>query len=214
LGDGNQLPPVESGSIFNDLIDVVPTAHLTKSLRSNQKEILDLAASILKGIAPTSQTFHGPLSHELIKKHGSATILTPLREGPWGVKTLNQMLHGTKKETPIIITRNDTATGLSNGDMGVLISPTQALFDGKQFPVSVLPSYELAYALSIHKSQGSEFDHVVVLAPPGTELFGREMLYTAVTRARKSVVLLGSAEVIAKTVQNSSCRRSGIKKKF
>ncbi len=211
LGDGNQLPPVESGSVFNDLIDLVPTAHLNKSLRSDRKEVLDLASSILKGTPPTPQ---GPLSIELIKKYGSATILTPLREGPWGVKSLNQLLHGSRKETPIIITRNDSETGLSNGDTGVIISPTEALIDGKKFPLSALPAYERAYALSIHKSQGSEFDHVVVLAPPGTELFGREVLYTAVTRAKESVVILGEMDVIAKTVQTSSCRRSGIKTRW
>lgn len=207
LGDGKQLPPIESGSLFNDLIDLVPTAHLTKSLRSDRKEILDLAASILEGKAPTP---HGPLSIDL----PSGMILTPLREGPWGVKALNELLKGSRKETPIIITRNDAETGLSNGDMGLLISPTEALIEGRRFAISALPAYELAYALSIHKSQGSEFDDVIVLVPPGSEQFGREVLYTAVTRARNSVVLLGDPDTIAKTVQNSSSRRSGIKERL
>lgn len=200
LGDGNQLPPVESASLFKELVDVIPTAHLTESLRSDRKEILEMAASILRGIPPVP---HAPLSYELIKQYSSATILTPLREGPWGVKKLNQILHGTRKEVPIIVTRNDSETALSNGDMGILVSSSQALIHGKLFPLSALPSYELAYALSIHKSQGSEFDHVVVLAPPGTEVFGRAVLYTAVTRAKKSVTLLGDAEVLAKTVLKS-----------
>ena len=89
-----------------------------------------------------------------------------------------------------------------------------AQFENRQIPIAALPPYEPAYALSIHKSQGSEFDHIVVLAPPGTEVFGREILYTAVTRARQSVTLLGDAEVIAKTVSASSCRRSGIKTRW
>jgi exodeoxyribonuclease V alpha subunit len=214
LGDGKQLPPIESGSLFNDLIDLIPTAHLTKSLRSDRKEILDLGASILEGKAPQP---HGPLSHDVIKQHvkeNSAAILTPLREGPWGVKALNELLQGSQKKTPIIITRNDAETGLSNGDMGLIISPKMAQFENRQIPIAALPPYEPAYALSIHKSQGSEFDHVVVLAPPGTEVFGREVLYTAVTRARQSVILLGDAEVIGKTVSTSSCRRSGIKTRW
>lgn len=211
LGDGNQLPPVESGSVFNDLIDLVPTAHLSKSLRSERVEILELASSILQGVAPLPQ---GPLSIETLKQHGFATILTPLREGPWGVKSLNKQLMGSRKEAPILITRNDTETGLSNGDMGKLISSSHALINEQIFPIGALPSYELAYALSIHKSQGSEFDHVVVLVPPGAEVFGREALYTAVTRARESVTILGDAEVIAKTVEHSSQRRSGIKKRW
>ena len=210
LGDGNQLPPIESGSLFNDLIDLIPTAHLTKCHRSDRKEILDLASSILQGNPPLP---HGPLSYELIKNF-SGTVLTPLREGPWGVKTLNKLLDGTQEQTPIIITRNDPATSLSNGDTGHLISPTTAQFEEKQFPISELPPFELAYALSIHKSQGSEFDHVMVLAPPGTEVFGREILYTAVTRARQSVVLLGDLDVIAKTIQTASTKRSGIRERF
>jgi exodeoxyribonuclease V alpha subunit len=205
LGDGNQLPPIESGSLFNDLIDLVPTAHLTKCLRSDRKEILDLASSILEGKTPSP---HGPLS---IDFNQSAMILTPLREGPWGVKALNQLLKGSRKETPIIITRNDTETGLSNGDMGLLISATEALIEGRRFSISALPAYELAFALSIHKSQGSEFDDVVVLVPPGSEQFGREVLYTAVTRARRSVTLLGDPDTIAKTVQHTCSRKSGIR---
>jgi exodeoxyribonuclease V alpha subunit len=211
LGDGNQLPPVEPGGVFNDLIDLVPTAHLTRSLRSDKTEILELASSILSGVAPEPQ---GPLSYELIKKYSSATLLTPLREGPWGVKALNELLRGSRKETPIIITRNDSEAGFSNGDMGVLISEAEAVFDGKRWALSALPPYELACALSVHKSQGSEFDHVVVLVPPGTEVFGRQLLYTAVTRARQSVVLLGDAEVMTQTVQNSSRRRSGIRERW
>ena len=210
LGDGNQLPPIESGSLFNDLIDLIPTAHLTNSLRSDRKEILDLASSILQGIPPTP---HGPLSYESIKNF-SVTILTPLRDGPLGVKTLNALLEGSQEQTPIMITRNDPQTGLSNGDTGLLISPNMAQFDDKIFPISELPPFESAYALSIHKSQGSEFDHVMVLAPPGTEVFGREILYTAVTRARQSVVLLGDTEVIKKTIQTTSTKRSGINQRF
>lgn len=209
LGDGKQLPPVESGSIFNDLIDLVPTAHLTKPLRSDRKEILDLAQSILEGkpVLPTA-----PLSYDTIRKLVSNTpILTPLREGPFGVKALNSLLKGTEHPIPIIITRNDAETGLSNGDMGHITSPHTAQFDDKTFPLSALPAYELAHALSIHKSQGSEFDHVIVLVPPGAEVFGREVLYTAVTRARLSVALLGDAETIAQTVQTSSCRKSGLR---
>lgn len=210
LGDGKQLPPVESGSLFNDLIDLIPTAHLTHSHRTDRKEILDLAAAILEGKSITPDS---PLSYDSIKQK-QATLLTPLREGPWGVKILNKLLSGSQKETPIIITRNDPETGLSNGDMGRIISSTHAVIDGKQYPLSHLPSYEPAYALSIHKSQGSEFDHVIVLVPPGSERFGREVLYTAVTRARQSVTVLGDLDIITKTLQTSMCRRSGIKERL
>jgi exodeoxyribonuclease V alpha subunit len=89
-----------------------------------------------------------------------------------------------------------------------------AQFEGRKIPASALPPYELGYVLSVHKSQGSEFDHVVVALPPGSEAFGREVLYTAVTRAKLSVVLCGDDEIVQKTVGRSSHRRSGLKMRW
>ncbi len=229
LGDPHQLPPVETGSLFCDLIGLLPTAFLKKCHRSDRKEILDLAQQIIEGQPPTPQ---GPLSFETIQEFvlshlQRGAILTPLREGPWGVKELNlkiDRLFHTRGERaiPIMITRNDSELGLFNGEMGLLITfnekPLVARFEIagelKEFPPAALPAYELAYVLSVHKSQGSEFDHVLALVPPGTEQFGKELLYTAVTRAKQSVSIIGEQEVIAQTIQYSSCRQSGIKKRW
>lgn len=231
LGDSHQLPPVEIGSLFCDLIDLVPTAHLKTCRRSDRKEILDLARSIMEGEAPMPQDV---LSLEKVKEFARAhlkdgIILTPLREGTWGVKELNlridqmfRLLDQEERLAPIMITRNDHESRLFNGDMGLMFffhdKPLYAVFQiggaVQQFLPSALPAYEMAYVLSVHKSQGSEFDHVLVLAPSGMEQFGKELLYTAVTRARHSVTLLGEEGVIAKTVQYSSCRRSGLKKRW
>ncbi len=229
LGDENQLPPIEVGSLFCDLIDLLPTAHLKTIHRSDRKEILNLAQVISEGKVP--KPHHG-LTFDIIREFSlsyleKSAILTPLREGPWGVKELNlkidRLFHTTgERATPIMITRNDQETGLCNGEMGLLISFNEKAvwarfqIDGKtkEFPASALPSYELAYVLSVHKSQGSEFDHVLILAPPGTEQFGKELLYTAVTRARRSILLIGDENTLAATVKFSSCRRSGIKKRW
>lgn len=221
LGDGNQLPPVESGSVFSDLIGMVPSVHLHTSLRSDRKEILGLAQSILEG---KNVPIQGALSFDAIRNfaasHKNCAILTPVREGPWGVKELNEKLDQEFRamKKPMMITRNDRITGLSNGDMGEMVfsggKPVRAYFEIGEFAASQLPSYELAYVLSVHKSQGSEFDHVLVLVPPGTEAFGREVLYTAVTRARFSVTLLGEESVVTQTLKRSSSRKSGLKKKL
>ena len=80
----------------------------------------------------------------------------------------------------------------------------------RRFSALLLPRYELAYCLSVHKSQGSEFDHVILALPEGSELFGREVLYTAVTRARKSLEVYGSDHVIQKTVEHQGLRLSGL----
>lgn len=229
LGDGNQLPPVESGSLFGDLIDLLPTAHLSLCLRSDRLEVLQLAQDILKSrpIVP-----HRELSKELIlqkalensSQENRFCILSPLREGPFGVNVLNQeifelffrrMKPQDLLAVPILITRNDYAAGLYNGEVGILWRSKEKIlyaeFGGKKIPACGLPPYELGYVLSVHKSQGSEFDHVMVLVPPGSETFGREVLYTAVTRAKHSVVLCGDAETVQKTVNRSSHRKSGLK---
>lgn len=230
LGDGNQLPPVESGSLFGDLVDLLPTAHLRQCLRSDRKEVLQLAQDILAGkpIVP-----HEKLSKEFIlqkalenySQGNQFCILSPIREGPFGVNSLNQeifQLFYRKMDqllaVPILITRTDYEAGLYNGEVGILWRSREKLlhaeFGGRKIPASALPPYELGYVLSVHKSQGSEFDHVLVLVPPGSETFGREVLYTAVTRAKHSVILCGDAEIIEKTVSRSSHRRSGLKARW
>lgn len=73
-----------------------------------------------------------------------------------------------------------------------------------------LPKYEYAYCLSVHKSQGSEFDHVVMILPEGSEHFGREVLYTGITRARKAVEIWSTREILAQTMSQISRRQSGI----
>ena len=81
-------------------------------------------------------------------------------------------------------------------------------------PALLLPKYEYAYCLSVHKSQGSEFDHVLLLMPEGSEVFGRELLYTAATRARKKPEVWASDEVFEKTINTQSHRLSGISNRF
>ncbi len=225
LGDGNQLPPVESGSLFGDLVDLLPTAHLRQCLRSDRAEVLQLAQDILAGkkIVPQEKLSKEYILQKALENDaGQFCILSPIREGPFGVNSLNQeifQLFYRKMDqllaVPILITRTDYEAGLYNGEVGILWrsreKPLYAMFGERKIPASALPPYELGYVLSVHKSQGSEFDDVLVLVPPGSETFGREVLYTAVTRARHSVILCGDQETIEKTVSRSSHRRSGLK---
>ncbi len=214
LGDGNQLPPVDSGSLFGDLVDLLPTAHLKKCLRSDRVEIVQKAQDVLAGKTITADY---PLSEEIILKH--TCILSPIREGPFGVNVLNKkILHrkmskGEAQQIPIMITKTDYEAELYNGEMGIL-HKTYAEFNGRKIPVGNLPPYELGYVLTVHKSQGNEFDDVLVVLPPGSEAFGREVLYTAITRARHSVKICSDAETLEKTISRSSRRRSGLKSRF
>ena len=107
-------------------------------------------------------------------------------------------------------TGGDEGSGVYNGDMGRIVevktaSVTILFDDGKQvvYENALLDEIELAYAVTVHKSQGSEFKTVVIPVFFGTEkLFSRNLLYTAVTRAREMVVLVGQKAALKKMVDN------------
>jgi len=123
---------------------------------------------------------------------------------------------------PIIITKNDYTLNLSNGDVGLIRKEAvtglmKAYFedqDGKlkEYHAGYLNYFETVFAMTIHKSQGSEFDHVVVQLPEkqARKLLTRELLYTAVTRARKRVVVQGTAGVLSHCIENRVMRASGL----
>jgi exodeoxyribonuclease V alpha subunit len=168
----------------------------------------------------------------LLEQQGRFRLLCALRRGRWGVETLNRDLDGwarrrgsarpaqTFRGHPILITHNDPELDLWNGDLGVL-SPSfddrsaRAWFEMagtiRDFDLRRLPPFESAWALTVHKAQGSEFEDVVLLLPPrGSRLLSRELLYTAVSRARRSIGIVASWDVLREALQRSSARPSGL----
>jgi exodeoxyribonuclease V alpha subunit len=145
-------------------------------------------------------------------------ILSTLRKGPLGVDALNTILHERfskqTNEFPIMIKRNDNRTGLSNGDTGILRGDEAHFSGDRRFALHELPPYEYAYCLSVHKSQGSEYEQVLFLIPDGSEAFGKEVLYTAVTRAKLSLDIDGNPTQIAAAMSRSSGKSSGICQKL
>ncbi len=157
------------------------------------------------------------------------TILVPSRKGLFGINSINRALstyfapregsvfHGQ----PIMISRNDYERGLFNGDRGVVLEfqgSHYAFFDGRErgefrhFPITLLGEYQTAFALTIHKSQGSEYRDVIVLLPEGAErLLSREILYTGVTRAREQVTLYTTTELAEMALSRGVRRQSGIR---
>ncbi len=120
---------------------------------------------------------------------------------------------------PVMVLANDERTGLVNGDTGVVVGRGGArrlVFarrDGTLLErgATTLPDLASAYAVTVHKSQGSEYGTVVVLLPPPTSpLATRELLYTAITRARRRVVLIGSEASVRAAVGRPSVRMSGL----
>lgn len=111
---------------------------------------------------------------------------------------------------PVIFTHNQSDIGVSNGDEALLRQapgkePTLGLQDGRFLTPARAPDYEPAFALTVHKAQGSEFDHVFVILPDrDSPLLTRELLYTAVTRARIEVTLVGRISVLAQALARSA----------
>ena len=124
---------------------------------------------------------------------------------------------------PILVTRNDPRTRLSNGDTGVVLRDAagraQVWFpeledaDGgpRLVPPARLPPHESFFALTVHRAQGSEYEEVAVApGPADSRVVTRELLYTAVTRARRRVVVYGAAESVAAAVERPTARSSGL----
>jgi exodeoxyribonuclease V alpha subunit len=121
---------------------------------------------------------------------------------------------------PLLITRNDPALRLSNGDLGVVVRTGDAEERAAAFArggdvVEVRPSrleaVETVHAMTIHKSQGSQFDTAAVLLPAvGSRLLTRELLYTAVTRARRRLLLVGTEDSVRAAVTRPVARASGL----
>jgi len=170
---------------------------------------------------------------EKLARLGSYRILCAHRQGRSGVTHMNLaveswltragLIHregAFYENRPLIITQNDYALGLFNGDVGVVVKDGAGRLrvcfesiEGTRFiSVGRLPPHETVFATTIHKSQGSEFDEIVVVLPPAeSRLATRELLYTAVTRARTFVRVVGSEAAVRAAVARPVSRASGLR---
>ncbi len=121
---------------------------------------------------------------------------------------------------PVMITRNDYTHGLFNGDVGVVFADRTGAYyaafrraDGfVTFAVDALPPNEPAFAITVHKSQGSEYDRVLLVLPddPEHRLLTREIIYTGLTRARRLAIVCGSELAFARAIAGRIQRHSGL----
>lgn len=118
-----------------------------------------------------------------------------------------------------MITRNDASLGLFNGDIGIALDQGQGirvwfpLPDGslKSVQPSRLPEHDTAWAMTVHKSQGSEFDHAALILPGQiVPVVTRELVYTAITRAKKRLSLYADERILAQAIATRTERRSGL----
>jgi len=165
---------------------------------------------------------------DVLARKGRMQVLCANRDGPRGVSGWNRRIEarlGDAARTPwyagrpVMVTRNSRGLGLSNGDVGVVVPGRgprmEAVFGTDARPVRVpvarLENVVTVHALTIHRSQGSEYDHVVVVLPEKkSRLLTRELLYTAVTRAVAQVTVIGAREVIEEAVGRPIRRATGL----
>ncbi len=164
----------------------------------------------------------------------NAIILSLVRDGLYGCVGINRVIaehlqneldiSGTSDKfsgAPILITRNDYSKELFNGEIGLMLKNLNGTYsvlfkkhgEFLAYPVESIPSYELAFAITVHKSQGSEFNNVMVVLPEDENhpLLTREIIYTGITRAKKRVFINGTTTSLKTSVSNRIERESGIK---
>lgn len=176
---------------------------------------------------------------KIIERFDEYRILTAIHHGELGLNQLNQFMEQqllqqlasiTVKQgswyigRPVMMTENDYQLGLSNGDIGICFYHREntALFEvyfpslDKWVNAARLPQHiQTAFALTIHKSQGSEFAHVAVVLDEGSQkLLSQELIYTAITRAKKAVSLLVDRQAFTQSLIQRTSRQSGLVRKF
>ena len=168
---------------------------------------------------------------QALREAGRLRLLTALREGPQGARGLNArveaQLCARRLGNPpawfpgrlLLITQNSYRHHLFNGDVGICLADDEGTplvwFPGggevRAFHPAALPAHESAFAMTVHKAQGSEFDEVWLQLPrQDARVLSRELLYTGLTRARTALHLAGSSEVIATALSRHASRVSGL----
>lgn len=170
---------------------------------------------------------------EIIRGDMNTQILCSNRSGRLGVDAINAWVENSMKQRyglpvhrewykgqRIIITRNDTSIGVRNGEVGTCFVHQSGEYylrfgPDKEIPITRLKDYKPAYAITIHKSQGSEYNSVIImLSDYINPVLTKELLYTGVTRARQNLLVISSNEVLDYCIENSIKRSSGLREKL
>ena len=202
---------------------------------SRYKELIDEAGK-MDLHDPAENSKERSLLDRIFERAASAKILSLVRNGWYGCNGINAQITaelGAELESPawsqkgyfsgalIMITRNDYPKELFNGDVGVVLVDRTGIFRAffprlasyTYFSMDLLPPWEFAFSMTVHKSQGSEFDNVLLVLPEDENhrLLTREILYTGITRAKKSAVIYGSEGALNTAIQRKIVRHSGLR---
>jgi exodeoxyribonuclease V alpha subunit len=198
--------------------------------KPNSRQGYGYYLDVIQQKRPTDNTQYNQWAKQVLEAFDTFQILCALRRGHWGVEGLNQRieqwLFANQKPTlwyegrPVMITRNDYNLGLMNGDVGITLKdgtgklrvafPSEDSRDAVKIlwisPMR-LPDVETAFAITVHKSQGSEFNHVALILPETrSPVLTRELIYTAITRAKENFTLLESRADIFNQAILATCK--------
>ncbi len=224
-GDGAQALAILQDPRSSDAqwIPLPPANVLTQRLRS----------SILNGYRHYLNT-NDPI--DALQRFDQFRILCALRDGPYGITNLNAIVETVLRQEklismdqpwyhgrPVLITSNDYQLNLFNGDVGMALRDPESQNDLRVFFIGAdqtvrkfhplrLPAHETVFAMTVHKSQGSEFDHVLLLLPDrDVPILTRELIYTGITRARTKVEVWGVETIFKNAVSRRIERTSGLR---
>jgi exodeoxyribonuclease V alpha subunit len=187
--------------------------------------------------AEVSSESHAQWVCSVLKAFERFRILCAVHQGDWGTQSLNAAVQKALADAgllqvkgdwyegrPVMVTRNDAQLGVFNGDVGVVLPNTEGkpkvwFLDGEALrSVSVmrLAQVDTAFVMTVHKSQGSEFEHTALVLPPGgAEVLSRELAYTGITRAREQFTLIeAEAGLLEAAIHRPSVRASGLAQRW
>lgn len=188
---------------------------------------------MLQGPAGEGADAHAAWVRQVLRAFERFRILCAVHRGEWGTEGLNAAVQKALSDAgllkpqgewfagrPVMVTRNDAQLGVFNGDVGLVLPNAEGalrawFLDGETLrSVSVmrLAQVETAFVMTVHKSQGSEFEHTALVLPPGgAEVLSRELVYTGITRAREQFTLIeAEAGLLEAAVARPCVRASGL----
>ncbi len=207
-------------------------------LKADVQVMQALSEQIVTACQPHLET-HDP--DEALRRLEGFKILCTLNVGPLGVQAINRLAEQVLSRQnliqpdptganpwyagrPVLITRNHYPLGLFNGDIGITLPSTPAARQGwvvyfrkedgglRRFLPQQLPEHDTVYAMTVHKSQGSEFDNVLFILPDkDVSVLTRELVYTALTRARRNITIWGTPAILRSALTRKIQRTSGLR---
>lgn len=205
---------------------------------NDKKEYINMIKKIIKGYTQYLNYIKKDQNiKNIIEKFNKYRVICAIKNGIYGIKKINIFIEDTMEKMnliefihinndtwyigkPILITKNNKSLGLFNGDIGITLLDNKKMLkvffilpynNIKIIPIELIAEYEITWAMTIHKSQGSEFEHTVLILPnKDQKILTKELFYTAITRARNKLTIYSNKKILFKIIKKRNIRYSGL----